>query len=88
MFPPGIEPGTFRVLGERDNRYTMETRILRAISNPNTITNTLYMNTRTVLLGQGYGGQVKCMRTPQALIPHRPAGLCYNNTTQDSRTML
>ena len=25
MFPPGIEPGTFRVLGERDNRYTMET---------------------------------------------------------------
>ena len=25
LFPPGIEPGTFRVLGERDNRYTMET---------------------------------------------------------------
>ena len=26
MFPPGLEPGTFRVLGERDNRYTTETR--------------------------------------------------------------
>ena len=26
MFPPGLEPGTFRVLGERDNHYTMETR--------------------------------------------------------------
>ena len=26
MFPPGLEPGTFRVLGERDNHYTTETR--------------------------------------------------------------
>ena len=25
MFPPGIEPGTFCVLGRRDNRYTTET---------------------------------------------------------------
>ena len=25
MFPPGLEPGTFRVLGERDNRRTTET---------------------------------------------------------------
>ena len=25
MFPPGLEPGTFRVLGERDNHYTTET---------------------------------------------------------------
>ena len=25
MFPPGLEPGTFRVLGERDKRYTTET---------------------------------------------------------------
>ena len=25
VFPPGIEPGTFRVLGECDNRYTTET---------------------------------------------------------------
>ena len=25
MFPPGFEPGTFRVLGERDNHYTTET---------------------------------------------------------------
>ena len=25
LFPPGLEPGTFRVLGERDNRYTTET---------------------------------------------------------------
>ena len=25
MFPPGLEPGTFRVLGERDNRYPTET---------------------------------------------------------------
>ena len=24
-FPPGLEPGTFRVLGERDNHYTTET---------------------------------------------------------------
>ena len=26
LFPPGFEPGTFRVLGERDNHYTTETR--------------------------------------------------------------
>ena len=25
MFPPGFEPGTFRVLGRRDNHYTTET---------------------------------------------------------------
>ena len=25
VFPPGLEPGTFRVLGERDNHYTTET---------------------------------------------------------------
>ena len=25
MFPPGIEPGTLRVWGARDNRYTTET---------------------------------------------------------------
>ena len=25
LFPPGLEPGTFRVLGERDNHYTTET---------------------------------------------------------------
>ena len=24
MFPPGLEPGTLRVLGARDNRYTTE----------------------------------------------------------------
>ena len=28
MFPPGLEPGTFRVLGERDNHYTTETLII------------------------------------------------------------
>ena len=26
LFPPGLEPRTFRVLGERDNHYTTETR--------------------------------------------------------------
>ena len=25
MFQPGLEPGTFRVWGERDNHYTTET---------------------------------------------------------------
>ena len=25
LFLPGFEPGTFRVLGERDDRYTTET---------------------------------------------------------------
>ena len=25
MFPPGLEPGTFRVLGGRDDHYTTET---------------------------------------------------------------
>ena len=24
LIPPGLEPGTFRVLGERDNHYTTE----------------------------------------------------------------
>ena len=28
LFPPGLEPGTFRVLGERDNHYTTETWML------------------------------------------------------------
>ena len=27
MIPPGLEPGTFRVLGERDNHYTTESCI-------------------------------------------------------------
>ena len=27
VFPPGIEPGTFRVLGGCDNHYTTETRL-------------------------------------------------------------
>ena len=27
VFPPGFEPGTFRVLGERDNHYTTETAV-------------------------------------------------------------
>ena len=27
MFPPGFEPGTFRMWGERDNHYTTETEI-------------------------------------------------------------
>ena len=27
MFPPGIEPGTFRVLGGCDNHYTTETEV-------------------------------------------------------------
>ena len=27
MIPPGLEPGTFRVLGERDNHYTTESEI-------------------------------------------------------------
>ena len=31
MFPPGLEPGTFRVLGERDNHYTTETWILELL---------------------------------------------------------
>ena len=31
MFPPGLEPGTFRVWGERDNRYTTETDLLETM---------------------------------------------------------
>ena len=31
MFPPGLEPGTFRVLGERDNHYTTETLLTLGI---------------------------------------------------------
>ena len=27
VFPPGLEPWTFRVLGERDNHYTTETYV-------------------------------------------------------------
>ena len=37
MFPPGLEPGTFRVLGERDNHYTTETLLIQGkliIMNP------------------------------------------------------
>ena len=36
LFPPGIEPGTLRVWGARDNRYTTETtkspRLLSEVS--------------------------------------------------------
>ena len=31
LFPPGLEPGTFRVLGERDNHYTTETAMLKVL---------------------------------------------------------
>ena len=31
LFPPGFEPGTFRVLGERDNHYTTETYLRRVV---------------------------------------------------------
>ena len=27
MIPPGVEPGTLRVLGARDNRYTTESDV-------------------------------------------------------------
>ena len=35
LFPPGLEPRTFRVLGERDNHYTTETvtTLITAIEN-------------------------------------------------------
>ena len=29
MIPPGLEPGTLRVLGARDNRYTTESLRIR-----------------------------------------------------------
>ena len=29
LFPPGLEPRTFRVLGERDNHYTTETKLTK-----------------------------------------------------------
>ena len=29
LIPPGLEPGTFRVLGERDNHYTTESTALQ-----------------------------------------------------------
>ena len=32
LFPPGIEPGTFCVLGRRDNRYTTETCFTTALN--------------------------------------------------------
>ena len=32
LFPPGFEPGTFRVWGERDNHYTTETLTARGIT--------------------------------------------------------
>ena len=37
VFPPGIEPGTFRVLGGCDNHYTTETD--RAYPHKNNILN-------------------------------------------------
>ena len=32
LFPPGIEPGTFRVLGGCDNHYTTETHTSKRLS--------------------------------------------------------
>ena len=37
MFPPGFEPGTFRVWGERDNHYTTETNDLNQSGNNKTV---------------------------------------------------
>ena len=37
MFPPGIEPGTFRVLGGCDNHYTTETVVLEYYAQLNSI---------------------------------------------------
>ena len=34
MFPAGFEPATFRVWGERDNRYTTETYMWTAKNRP------------------------------------------------------
>ena len=34
MFPPGIEPGTFRVLGGCDNHYTTETVVDMCLNIP------------------------------------------------------
>ena len=34
LFPPGLEPGTFRVLGERDNHYTTETGAEEVVCTP------------------------------------------------------
>ena len=36
VFPPGIEPGTFRVLGGCDNHYTTETAESLLSANRNT----------------------------------------------------
>ena len=33
MIPPGLEPGTLRVLGARDNRYTTESLLIKQHSN-------------------------------------------------------
>ena len=35
MFPPGFEPGTFRVLGKRDDHYSTETSALACKADPN-----------------------------------------------------
>ena len=45
VFPPGLEPGTFRVLGERDNHYTTETvkKILQTLER-NLTFETMYAN--------------------------------------------
>ena len=37
LFPPGLEPGTFRVLGERDNHYTTESLELWCEENIKTV---------------------------------------------------
>uniref|UniRef100_A0A0K2T0R6 Uncharacterized protein n=1 Tax=Lepeophtheirus salmonis TaxID=72036 RepID=A0A0K2T0R6_LEPSM len=42
MFPPGLEPGTFRVLGERDNHYTTETDIKQSQKKQYFVYNLLY----------------------------------------------
>ncbi len=38
LFPLGFEPRTSRVLGERDNHYTMETGIMSSLEKANIYT--------------------------------------------------
>ena len=59
MFPPGLEPGTFRVLGERDDHYTTRT-LLRLPRSPwnihefsTTRSNAIFPNQKTIAPDSG-----------------------------------
>ena len=61
MFPPGIEPGTFRVLGGCDNHYTTETEVRADVSEDKSSGLPVTLNQQWIMpeVGSGLHGNLR-----------------------------